>query len=120
MLKRNAEDKYLTVNNILKSCKLGGVVAPLTTKWVYTMKSDGKGNNLKGNAPLVLSESLQVICIDYEETFSPVTRLESFRLVLAIAVQLCSPIHHMDVKAAFLNCLVYEHRLEAKANGLQT
>ena len=41
--------------------------------------------------------------IDYDETFSPVTRLETVRLVLAIAAQLCLHIHQMDVETAFLN-----------------
>jgi len=41
--------------------------------------------------------------IDYDETFSLVTRLESVRLILAIAAQVCLKIHQMDVETAFLN-----------------
>ena len=58
---------------------------------------------MKYKARLVARGYLQVLGIDYDETFSPVTRLETVRLVLAIAAQLCLHIHQMDVETAFLN-----------------
>jgi len=103
---RKAEEEELRcmrVNKVLKPCKLLGGVVPLTTKWVYTIKRDGKGNILKYKARLVARGYMQVMGIDYDETFSPVTRLETVRLVLAIAAQLCLKIHQMDVETAFLN-----------------
>lgn len=39
--------------------------------------------------------------IDYEEVFAPVARLESVRLLVAIAAQRGWKMHHMDVKSAF-------------------
>jgi len=75
---------YLRVNNILKSCKLGSVVAPLTTKWVYTMKSDGKGNILKHKANLVAREYFHAMGIDYDDSASPMTILKTVRFVLAV------------------------------------
>ena len=41
--------------------------------------------------------------MDFNETFSPVMRLESFRILLAIAIQLNLEIHQMDVVGAYLN-----------------
>jgi len=41
--------------------------------------------------------------VDFEEVFAPVARLESVRLMLAIAAHWSWPVHHMDVKSAFLN-----------------
>ena len=41
--------------------------------------------------------------IDYEETFSPVVRFSSVRLLLAYAVQNDMLVHQMDVVTAFLN-----------------
>ena len=58
---------------------------------------------MKYKARLVARGYLQVLGIDYDETFSPVTRLETVRLVLAIAAQLCLHIHQVDVETAFLN-----------------
>ena len=44
-------------------------------------------------------------CIDYEETFSPVTMLKSFRILLSISIaaHYDYEIWQMDVKTAFLN-----------------
>ena len=41
--------------------------------------------------------------IDYEETFSPVARFESVRLMIALAVHNKLKLHQMDIKTAFLN-----------------
>src|SRR5258708_34050091 len=46
--------------------------------------------------------------IDYDETFSPVARFESLRLLLVLAVLENWEIHQMDVKSAFLNGVLNE------------
>ncbi|GJW57802.1 retrovirus-related pol polyprotein from transposon TNT 1-94 [Tanacetum coccineum] len=46
--------------------------------------------------------------IDYEEVFAPVARLETIRMISAIAAQHRWRIHQMDVKSAFLNGLLEE------------
>lgn len=51
------------------------------------MKTDGSGNVVMYIARLFARAYLQVLGIDYDETFSPVKRLETVRLVLAIAAQ---------------------------------
>ncbi|GJX73513.1 retrovirus-related pol polyprotein from transposon TNT 1-94 [Tanacetum coccineum] len=42
-------------------------------------------------------------CLDYFDTYSPVTRITSIRMVLAIAALRNLEVHQMDVKTAFLN-----------------
>ena len=44
----------------------------------------------------------QVQGLDYNETFAPVDRMDSFRMVLAIVASKRWEVHHMDVKSAFL------------------
>ncbi|GKC29216.1 retrovirus-related pol polyprotein from transposon TNT 1-94 [Tanacetum coccineum] len=46
--------------------------------------------------------------IDYEEAFDHVARLETIRMIIAIAAQYRWKIHQMDVKSAFLNGLLEE------------
>jgi len=41
--------------------------------------------------------------VDFEETFSPVARLETMRFVLALAAQFQWEVYQFDVKSAFLN-----------------
>jgi hypothetical protein len=41
--------------------------------------------------------------LDFDEVFAPVARLDSVRLLLALAAQEGWIVHHMDVKSAFLN-----------------
>ena len=72
-------------------------------KWVYKVKKDAHGAVLKHKARLVAKGYVQRHGVDYEEVFAPVARLESIRLLLAIAAGSGWPVHHMDVKSAFLN-----------------
>src|SRR5664279_1609719 len=77
-------------------------------KWVYKVKKDAQGAVLKHKAWLVAKGYVQRHGVDYEEVFAPVARLESIRLLLALAVGAGWPVHHMDVKSAFLNGVLEE------------
>ena len=41
--------------------------------------------------------------MDFDEVFAPVARIETVRLLIALAAQKGWQVHHMDVKSAFLN-----------------
>jgi hypothetical protein len=41
--------------------------------------------------------------VDYDEVFAPVARLDSVRLLIAMAAHQGWEVHHMNVKLAFLN-----------------
>ena len=55
--------------------------------------------------------------IDYEESFAPVTRLETVRLLLALAAKSNWEVHHLDVKTAFLNGEISEEVYVAQPEG---
>jgi hypothetical protein len=73
------------------------------TKWVFRNKQDEHGVVTRNKARLVAKGYAQVTGLDFEETFAPVARLESIRILLACAAHHSFKIFQMDVKSAFLN-----------------
>ncbi|KAF0921521.1 hypothetical protein E2562_009262 [Oryza meyeriana var. granulata] len=71
--------------------------------WVYKVKKNAAGEVIKHKAWLVAKGYVQQPGVDFDEVFAPVARIESVRLLLALAAQEGWPVHHMDVKSAFLN-----------------
>lgn len=72
-------------------------------KWIFTIKNDEFGKPLRYKARLVARGFSQEYLTDYNETFAPVARIASFRLIICFANQFNLLVHHMDVKTAFLN-----------------
>jgi hypothetical protein len=73
------------------------------TKWVFRNKQDEHGVVTRNKARLVTKGYAQVTGLDFEETFSPVARLESIHILLAYAAHHSFKLFQMDVKSAFLN-----------------
>nr|GEV89824.1 retrovirus-related Pol polyprotein from transposon TNT 1-94 [Tanacetum cinerariifolium] len=65
----------------------------------------------------VAQEYTQQEGIDYDETYAPVARLESIRILLAYACALDFKILQMDVKTAFLNGFINEEVYVAQPKG---
>lgn len=72
-------------------------------KWVFKLKKDLNGEIVKHKARIVAKGYVQEYGIDFEEIFTPVTRLETVRLILALSAKNGWGVHHLDVKSAFLN-----------------
>jgi Reverse transcriptase (RNA-dependent DNA polymerase) len=85
-----------------KDCKVMG------SKWVFCIKRGPDGEVQKYKACVVAQGFTQIEGLNYDETFAPVTKFASFRLILALAAQLNLEIHQMDVKAAYLNSKLKE------------
>nr|CAN78660.1 hypothetical protein VITISV_044392 [Vitis vinifera] len=72
-------------------------------KWVYRTKLNSDGSINKHKARMVVKGYAQMFGVDFSETFAPIARLDTIRMLLALAAQKGWNIHQMDVKSAFLN-----------------
>jgi hypothetical protein len=73
------------------------------TKWVFRIKQDEHGVVIRNKARLVAKGYSQVEGLDFGETYAPVARLESIRILLAYATYHGFKLYQMDVKSVFLN-----------------
>ncbi|GJX29620.1 retrovirus-related pol polyprotein from transposon TNT 1-94 [Tanacetum coccineum] len=87
------------------------------TKWVFRNKLDENDVVSRNKAWLVAQGYNQQEGIDYDESYAPIERLESIRILLAYACTIDLKLFQMDVKSAFMNCLVNEEVYVAQPPG---
>ncbi|GJV91227.1 retrovirus-related pol polyprotein from transposon TNT 1-94 [Tanacetum coccineum] len=75
----------------------------INLKWIFKVKRAEFGGLLKNKAQLVAKGFRQGERIDFEESFTPVARIEAIRIFVANATHKNMTIYQMDVKTAFLN-----------------
>jgi hypothetical protein len=73
------------------------------SKWVFKNKMNEKGQVVRNKERLVCKGYAQVEGRDFDETFTPVARLEAIRMFLAYSCHKNFKVYQMDVKSAFLN-----------------
>jgi hypothetical protein len=74
----------------------------ICTKWVFHNKQDELGVVTRNKARLIAKGYSQVKGLEFDETFSPVARLESIHMLLACAIHHGFKLYQIDVKNAFL------------------
>ena len=74
----------------------------IKSMWVYANKYDADGNVIWHKARLVAKGFLQIPGLEYDQTYASMVRLESFRMVAAIATSLNLHLWQVDIISAFL------------------
>ncbi|GJU03318.1 retrovirus-related pol polyprotein from transposon TNT 1-94 [Tanacetum coccineum] len=87
------------------------------TKWVFENKLDENGVVSRNKERLVAQGYNEQEGIDFDETYAPVARLESIRILHAYACAHDFKLFQMDVKSAFLNGLINEEMYVAQTPG---
>jgi hypothetical protein len=73
------------------------------TKWVLKNKLNEDGQVTRNKSRWVCKGNAQVEGNDFEETFSPVSKMEAIRLILIYACSKNIKVYYMDRKSCFLN-----------------
>ena len=99
----NDELKSMDQNKVWELVELPEGYKVVGCKWVFKTKRNSKGNIERHKTRLVGKGFTQKWGIDYKETFSPVSKKDSFRIIMALVAHFDLELHQMDVKTVFLN-----------------
>ena len=80
----------------------------VSSRWLYKIKHVANGRIEKFKERFVARGFSQKEGVDYEETFSLISRYSSIQYVISIASVMKWRIHQMDVKTTFLNKIIEE------------
>jgi transposase InsO family protein len=94
--------------SLKKACTYTLVPRPLDRnvigcKIVWKIKLGPNGEIIKYKARIVAKGYAQKYGVDYEDTYAPVVRYSSLRMIFSLSAHYDWEIHHMDVKSAYLN-----------------
>jgi hypothetical protein len=99
----NNELDSIMSNHTWELVELPPKTKPIGCKWVFKKKLKPDGTIDKYKARLVAKGYKQKQNVDYFDTYSPVTRIASIRILFDIASIYKLVVHQMDVKTVFLN-----------------
>ena len=89
------------------------------TKWVFRNKLHEHGTIKRNKSRLVVQGYNQEEGIDCDETFAPIARMETIRILIAFAAFMGFKLFQMDVKSAFINGYLKEEVFVKKPPGFE-
>jgi Reverse transcriptase (RNA-dependent DNA polymerase) len=96
------ELEALKKNDTWNITKLPQNKKPVGCRWMYKIKYNSDGSIERYKARLVVKYYTQTYDIDYKETFTPVAKMNTIRVLLSIAVNFYWDLYQMDVRNTFL------------------
>jgi hypothetical protein len=97
------EIKAIERNNTWELTDLSASAKKIGVKWVYKTKLKEDGEVDKFKARLMAKGYVQQQGIDYTEVFAPVARMDTVRMIVALAAHKGWILYQLDVKSAFLH-----------------
>ena len=97
------EMNSMASNRVWDLIELPDGIKAIGCKWVFKTKKGSLGNIERHKASLVAKGFNQREGIDYTETFSPVSKKDSLRIIMALVAHFDFDLHQMDVKTTFVN-----------------
>ncbi|CAL2276266.1 unnamed protein product [Prunus armeniaca] len=99
----DSEMKSIEKNETWVLTDLPAGAKKIGVKWVYKTKFNENGELDKHKARLVAKGYAQQYGVDYTEVFAPVARMDTIRMIIALAAQRGWTVYQLDVKSAFLH-----------------
>ena len=93
-LKKNATWKVVSLPNNKEA---------IGCRWIFSFKYNSDGTIERYKVRLVAKLFTQTYGTEYQETFAPIAKLNTIRVLFSLAANLDWPLSQMDVKNTFLN-----------------
>jgi len=99
----NEEIESILRNDTWDLVELPKNKTPIGCKWLFKPKMNADGSIEKLKPRLVAKGYSQQEGIDFDDTFAPVEKLNTIRMLISLAIKCNWELHQLDVKSTFLN-----------------